>query len=186
MKRKPSSSEELMHRVQSGEKSALSMLMRRYANSLLTYLHRMTGNHHSSEELLQEVFLAVWVQRKSYEYPRPFRRWLFGIATNKCRSANRSRVRRPTLPGSVDVPSSNAPSPHEAAVATETALVVEQALLRLPEQQREVVVLRVWNGLSYQAISDVLNRSEGTIRSQMHHALNSIRKFLEPRFREEE
>jgi len=58
--------EELMNLVQAGGRDGLSTLMRRYANPLLTFLRRMTGDHHRSEELFQDVFLTVWTQRAEY------------------------------------------------------------------------------------------------------------------------
>jgi RNA polymerase sigma-70 factor (ECF subfamily) len=58
---------------------------------------------------------------------------------------------------------------------------VAAAVAQLPEQQRTVVVLRVWNGLSYGEIADILACSEGTARSHMHHGLGALRKYLERR-----
>lgn len=180
------SSEELMRLVQAGSRYGLSQLMRRYANPLLTFLHRMTGDYHLSEELFQETFLAVWVSRSRYQFPRSFQYWLFGIASKQCKSRLRELGRRrKSLEQFRTLPTSAATeSPLESAVATETANLVEQAVLQLPDQQREVVVLRVWNDLSYKSIGSILNRTEGTVRSHMHHALNSMRTFLEPRLRD--
>lgn len=177
----PITEEELMNRVKHGQRQDLSVLMRRYANPLLTFLRRMTGDHHSSEELFQDVFLAIWVQRREYEYPRPFRPWLFGIAANKCRTNYRKRIRQPATDGDELSMVANTGSPHESAVATETATIVEQAVLQLPDQQRQVVVMRVWNEMSYQAIARILDCTEATARSHMFHAVNSMRRFLEPR-----
>ncbi|HVW00038.1 MAG TPA: RNA polymerase sigma factor [Planctomycetaceae bacterium] len=178
--------EELMNLVQAGGRDGLSTLMRRYANPLLTFLRRMTGDHHRSEELFQDVFLAVWTQRAEYGPWRPFRAWLFGIASNKCRSEVRSRQRRPMIFDGEQTAAvaQDGATPSEAAVATETATIVEEAVLRLPHVQRQVVVLRVWNALSYQAIGQVVGCSEGTARSHMFHALTAMRVFLEPRLRD--
>ncbi len=180
------SDEELMRHVAAGSRTHLSQLMRRYANPLLTFLRRMTGDAHTGEELFQEVFLAIWTGRKTYEYPRPVRNWLFGIASNKCRAEHRQAARewRP-IHGSVAdlLPADGDPAPHDVIVATETAALVEQAVLQLPEQQRRVVVLRVWNGYGYACIASILGRSEATVRSHMFHALSALRKFLEPKLR---
>ena len=78
------------------------------------------------------------------------------------------------------VPFSGEPSPVETAIATETASRVALAVARLPEQQRLVVVFRVWQGLSYREIADLLDVTEATVRSHMHHALVALRKYLEP------
>jgi len=176
----------LMGQVALGKREYLAPLVRRYASGLLTYIERMTGDRHVSEELFQEVFLAVWVKRRQYRFPKAFRSWLFAIATNRCRAAFRKgRVTVLTQGESsheVAVAArSNNPGPLEAAIDTETATLVASAVAQLPPQQRSVVVLRVWNGLSYADIAESLGSRESTVRSNMHHALAGMRRFLEPR-----
>ena len=75
------------------------------------------------------------------------------------------------------------PSPMQGAIAMETAALVETAVMRLPAQQRAVVVMRIWNGFAYTEIAEILNRTESTVRSNMFHGLESLRGFLEPRMR---
>lgn len=62
----------LMAQLALGKRDHLEPLIRRYANPLLTFIQRMIGDRHRSEELFQEVFLAVWVKRRQYQFPRPF------------------------------------------------------------------------------------------------------------------
>lgn len=176
----------LMNRAACGDREALDTLIRRHANGLLTFIHRMIGDRHRAEELFQDVFLAVWVRRASYQYGRPFRPWLYGIAMNKCRA----EFRKPPLVA-VDFQSDSAvgvlandPTPAETALASERAVHVARAVARLPEQQRMVVVLRIWNGLSYGEIAEAMRRTQGTVRSHMFHALAAMRRYLEPRMRE--
>jgi RNA polymerase sigma-70 factor (ECF subfamily) len=177
--------EDLMMRVAKGNREAMSPLLRRYASPLLTFIRRMTGDWHRSEELFQEAFLAVWQNRRGYEYPRPFRPWLFGIALNKCRADFRKCVAAPVfLADEPELPAAARDhTPVEAAIASETASLVTQAVGTLPPKQRAVLVLRVWNGLEYAEIAQVLDRTEATIRSQMFHALAGMRRYLEPRLR---
>src|SRR5688572_32509619 len=85
------SDERLMNEVAYGQRGALETLVRRHAAPLLTFLRRLCGDLHRGEELFQEVFLAVWSKRDQYEYPRPFKPWLYRIALNKCRAAYRAR-----------------------------------------------------------------------------------------------
>jgi RNA polymerase sigma-70 factor, ECF subfamily len=174
----------LMAEVARGCRESLEPLLRRHASGLLTFIHRMVGDLHHSEELFQEVFLAVWTKRHQYDFPRPFKAWLYGIAVNKCRAAFRTHALSfgPALQDhSPLAPATKEPSPVEQAVATETAKLVTSAVARLPHQQRAVVVLRIWDGLSYAQIAQIVGRTEGTVRSQMHHGLAAMRKFLEPR-----
>lgn len=177
--------ERLMQQTALGKRDALSRLMRRHANAVLTYLRRMTGDESLSEELFQDVFLAVWTHRRRYRYPRKFRAWLFGIVVNKCRGEVRKR-KQPAL--SLDAP--RAPTlvsahrePADNAIATETATLVEKAVMQLPANQRSVVVLRMWNDLRYSEIARILDRTEVTVRSHMFHGLAALRKVLEPHLR---
>lgn len=109
-----------MAEVAKGKREALEPLVRRFASPLLTFLERMVGDRHQSEELFQEVFLAVWNKRGLYEYPRPFRSWLFAIALNQCRAAFRLR--------SLPVPAARVYeyyNPDRQAFATTSRVVVE-------------------------------------------------------------
>ena len=180
--------EELMMRVAAGNRDAINLLLRRWASPLLTFIERMVGHRQRSEELFQEVFLAVWQQRRRYEYPRPFRSWLFGIAMNKCRADARKMAAAPLALFDETEPAARAGdgSPVEAAIASETATIVAQAIATLPPQQRAVLVLKVWNGQDYADIAKALGRAPATIRSQMFHALNALRRYLEPRLRQSE
>jgi RNA polymerase sigma-70 factor (ECF subfamily) len=175
--------EDLMWQVAQGCSERLGPLLRRHATPLLSFIHRMVGDRHRSEELFQEVFLAVWLKRGQYQFPRPFKPWLYAVALNRCREALRSR-----RPGVVQLPDegertpcANGPGPPDHIMAAETAEVVAAAVLALPPQQRAVVLLRIWDGLSYADIAPVVGCSLDTVRSHMHHALKALRQALTPR-----
>lgn len=177
--------ETLMGQVAQGQRDCLAPLVRRYAAPLLTYIRRMVGDEHRSEELFQDVFLAVWTKRSTYQPPRPFRPWLFAIATNQCRANFRRQTRTQADERVVAQAESPDPSPAESVASFETARIVESAVAELPPQQRSVVALRVWNGLSYAEIGESLGLTEATVRSHMHHALAGLRRTLSPRLRME-
>ncbi|MAR13123.1 MAG: RNA polymerase subunit sigma [Blastopirellula sp.] len=179
------SDEWLMGQVAAGDRDCLETLMRRYASPLLTFLHRMLGDRHRAEELFQEVFLAVWTKRKTYKLPRAFRFWLYAIAANRCRADFR-KAKLPSVggasPGGADAVSAES-EPADVAVAGETADIVDVAVKRLPTNQRTVVVLRIWNQLSFAEIASTMSLQEGTVRSHMHHGLASLRRSLEPQLK---
>jgi RNA polymerase sigma-70 factor, ECF subfamily len=170
--------ETLMARTADGDRACLELLVRRHATPLLTFLVRLAGDRHRAEELFQEVFLAVWVKRRQYQHPRPFKPWLYAIALNKCRAAFRARPAW-SAPLGEEGPASTGVSPADAVAAAETADLVGRAVARLPEQQRAVVTLRVWEGLPYARIAEIVECSEATVRSHMHHGLAALRKHLE-------
>ncbi len=172
--------EDLMAEVADGRADLLEALVRRHGTGLLTFLTRMAGDRHRAEELFQEVFLAVWLKRRQYQYPRPFRPWLYAIALNRCRADFRGR-----RSGTVVLPDENSAldpdvSPAEHAIAAETAERISQAVTRLPPQQRAVVVLRIYQGMPYARIAQVIGCTEGTVRSHMHHGLATLRHELAP------
>jgi RNA polymerase sigma-70 factor (ECF subfamily) len=174
----------LMSKVARGRHEALEPLIRRYANPLLTFIRRMVGDHHRSEDLFQDVFVAVWTRRKKYDAGRAFKPWLYAIALNTCRAEFRRRGAIVAMDDLDELVSrDNLDPPAEIALATEQATLVAAAMKQLPFKQRAVVALRVWSGLSYGEIADALGRDVGTIRSNMHHGLAALRTFLEPRMR---
>jgi RNA polymerase sigma-70 factor (ECF subfamily) len=176
------SDERLMARVAAGDRPALDLLVRRHAAPLFSFLRRLVRDHHRCEELFQETFLSVWSKRHLYEAPRSFKAWLYAIALNKCRAAFRSRplLTLASPPEEADGPLLEPDdSPGDRLLADETAQLVLRAVEQLPPQQRLVVMLRVWQGLSYAEIAETLGRTEATVRSHMHHALQALRMGLE-------
>jgi RNA polymerase sigma-70 factor (ECF subfamily) len=176
----------LMVQAADGKPHLLEILVRRHASPLLTFIHRMVGDRHRSEELFQEVFLSVWLNRARYQFPRPFKPWLYAIALNKCREAHRRRpqLTQPLADGET-TPASAEASPLDCAASTEEAQLVSQAVTELPPQQRAVVVLRIWDNLAYADIAEIVGCSEATVRSHMYHGLAALRRQLEPRLGEQ-
>src|SRR5437764_3088305 len=130
MEHKQERDEWLMARVALGERDYLEPLIRRHASPLLTFIRRMIGDRHRSEEQFQEVFLAVWLKRRQYQFPRPFRRWLYAIALNRCRAVFRLRTPVPlSLAATMqDDPADKYVSPADQVIAEETAGLVSQAV----------------------------------------------------------
>lgn len=183
MGKNPEPDERLMRDVAAGQRECLAPLVQRYATPLLTYIHRMIGDRHRAEELLQETFFAVWWKRQQYQYPRPFRAWLFAIATNCCRADFRKTKHYLNFSETTEAEmlTSGETPPNESALEAETAARLSAAVGKLPTQQRTVLVLRIWEGMSYAEIASTVERSEATVRSHMHHALAALRRSLDDR-----
>jgi RNA polymerase sigma-70 factor, ECF subfamily len=171
------SDEALMAQVINGNRGSLELLVRRHADALLTFLCRNLHNWHKGEELFQEVFLAVWTKRIQFDTQRPFKPWLYAIAINKVRE----RFRHPPTPLGLEgdpLTPGKEDAPEKALLRAEMAETIKAAVAQLPEQQRMVVTLRVWNGLSYAEIAESMEVKEPTVRSHMHHALAALRRLL--------
>ena len=185
MKRHQDPDEWLMAQVAKGNRNKLEPLVRRYSSPLLTFILRMVGDVQRSEDLFQEVFLSVWVNRNQYSYSKPFRPWLYQIAINKCRASFRRRRLPLALSGErdlLDIQPTSDSQPDVIIEGNETASMVVRAVDDLPAKQKVVVVLRIWSGLSYRQIAETLRSRESTVRSRMFHALKAMRRHLEPGF----
>lgn len=180
MRQQSLTDERLMKRSAEGDRISFDLLVRRYARPLMTLINRMTGKHHRSEDIFQEVIFSCWKHRGQYEFPRPFKPWLYRIATNQCRQVHRKRDIVTSNQEATVSEATNDSKPDDPVTRTESASLIKAAVERLPEHQRSVVVLRIWSGMSYREIAETLDRAEPTVRSYMHHALKTLREILGP------
>ena len=181
------SDEELMRRTQNGDRQAFSLLYERYSASVLSYLYRMLGNVEDVESIGQEVFLRAFRFAPTYRYPQKFSTWLFTItrnlAINQSRRRKRSPVRNITelnLEG-VDISG----DPYQVASRATDDLEKQEEIARvlkalddLPTDQKEVIVLGVFQDLSYAEIEDITGTKAVTLRSRMFHGLKRLARTL--------
>ena len=182
-----SSDEDLMRRTQRGDRQAFSLLYERYSASVLSYLYRMLGNVEDVESIGQEVFLRAFRFAPTYRYPQKFSTWLFTItrnlAINNARRKKRSPVRNITelnlegveMSGDPMVVASRATDDIEKR---EEIARVLTALDDLPIDQKEVIVLGVFQDLSYAQMEEITGTKAVTLRSRMFHGLKKLAKML--------
>src|SRR5688500_15516644 len=181
------SDEELMRRTQNGDKQAFSLLYERYSASVLSYLYRMLGNLEDVESIGQEVFLRAFRFAPTYRYPQKFSTWLFTITRNLAINQSRRRKRSPirnitelNLDG-IDISG----DPYQvAARATDDLEKQEEiaqvltALDGLPTDQKEVIVLGVFQDLSYAEMEAITGTKAVTLRSRMFHGLKRLARQI--------
>ncbi|MBI3416767.1 MAG: RNA polymerase sigma factor [Verrucomicrobia bacterium] len=187
--------EQAMWRVQTQEDAAaFAQLVRRWEQPIQRLCARMLGDVHRGEDLAQETFARIFARRKNYEPGGKFSSYLWRIALNLCYDELRRLRRRVTI-SFEDETDDNASGIHEhadtqlgpdgQAVAGEQAALVRDALLKLPENYRAVLVLRHYEDLKFREIADVLEIPEGTVKSRMAEALTQLSRLLAPVFAEE-
>jgi len=179
--------EDLMRRTQEGDKQAFSILYERYSSSVLSYLYRMLGNVEDVESVGQEVFLRAFRFAKTYRYPQKFSTWLFTItrnlAINNARRRKRSPVRNVTELNLEGFDMSGDPY-KVAGRATDDVEKQEEiarvlaALEDLPSDQKEVIVLGVFQDLSYAEMEAITGTKAVTLRSRMFHGLKKLGRML--------
>ncbi len=174
--------EELMAAVQDGDEQAFTALVRRYERPLYGYLRRLVRSNADAEDLFQEAFLRVYAHRRRYKRGRPFRPWLYRIATNLARDGQRYRARHPETPleaaldnlGHGDRAAAPGGNPVEHSMAHETEARLEKALNALPLKQRSVFVMARYQGMEYGEIANTLQIPVGTVKSRMNKAVNAL------------
>lgn len=174
------SDEALMDQVVRGDRSSMEILVRRFSIPMLAYLRNFLGDDYIAEEVFQEVFLTVWEKRHQFRKHASFRPWLFAIGANKSREhfrRDRYRSSKGRAEHALEV-EDKMRSPVDSVVQAEDAQAVKAALNELTEQQRSIVIMRVWSGLSYADIAAALGVREGAIRVGMHRALERLRPTL--------
>lgn len=166
----------LILRCQAGEEVAFSELIARYSPGVRFFLKKMTGRVAAVDDLLQETWFDVYLKINRLQRPEAFTAWLYRIARDK---AYRELRRRPEPRERVDEDLPEPVKVHDESFAPEEAQRVRAALDELPIDQREVLVLRFIEEMSYEEISDVIARPVGTVRSRIHYGKLALRAKLE-------
>jgi RNA polymerase sigma-70 factor, ECF subfamily len=181
--------EEAMWRVKThDDHHEFSRLVKRWEEPIRRLCARMTGDPHRAEDLRQETFLRLFERRKEYQVTGRFSTYLWRIALNLCYDELRRQERRLEFvrdqepgeaPGDVPDCAAECPGPDARAAQQEEGELVRQALGRLPEIYRTVIVLRHYEDMKLAKIAEILEIPEGTVNSRMAEALARLSRMLE-------
>jgi RNA polymerase sigma-70 factor (ECF subfamily) len=176
----------LLEQVARGDRDAFTVLYRRFERPVFGMLLRLAGGRRAlAEEWLQEAFTRVWLGAGTHDPSRGgVKPWVFKIALNTARSEMaRKRFRTPHVSldeAGLDLPDERAGEKPVAARLDEArrATAVAEALERLPDFMREVIVLRCSRELSFAEIAEVTGAPQGTLKSRFHRAVATLRETL--------
>ena len=167
--------------------AALGLFYELYFDRLYGYVRRMVGEEHLAEDVTQDIFMHIYKSLPKYDSSRALRPWIFTIATNKVRDFWRSRRHRDTLrETSYDavegdgLRASKEKPPQGVLENQELGVVLTEAIERLPDSMRSTLLLRYFEGLSFQAIGEILNRNEAAVRKRYSRAMECLREDLTP------
>jgi RNA polymerase sigma-70 factor (ECF subfamily) len=170
---------ELVSRAKNGERNAFSELVCIHAQGVRNVIYRMCGDAQIAEDAAQETFIQAWLHLASYRPQASLRNWLYRIALNA--ATDMLRKERRILPGALDdldLPDSG-PGPEARFFQEERAAAIRKAVLSLPAACRAVLVLREYEGLSYQEIAETVDIPLGTVMSRLNYARKLLRNKLE-------
>ena len=164
----------LVRKAQAGDSQAFGVLVGRYMRAAYAVSLSVTGRHDDAEDAAQEAFMVALARLDDCRTPDRFAGWLLTIVRNRARNL----VRREVLRDTDDLPetaASRGRTPEKAAEHAELQERLEAALRRLPEVQREIVLLHDLEGWRHREIAEHLGIPSGTVRSHLHFARKSLR-----------
>jgi RNA polymerase sigma-70 factor (ECF subfamily) len=168
---------ELLVRIGGGDREAFDALYRRFVRPVFALALRRLGDRGRAEDATQETFSSIWRSASSYKPSRGAGApWLYAVARNAIVDRTRTRTELPTEPP--DEPSREA-GPAERAEQSWLAFRVHGALQDLPEQERVLLELAYWGGLSQSEIAEFLNIPLGTVKTRTRAALGRLADALE-------
>jgi RNA polymerase sigma factor (sigma-70 family) len=169
------SDEALMRAVRDGDLARLGVLFERYHLILFDFLSRMTGNRHTAEDLVQEVFVRILKYRATFQDHARFDSWLYRIARNARIDLLAHRDKAiPLFTEALETPD-RGPAPDTQIQAQRESVLLRTALLRLRDEDRELIVLARYREMKHEDIAEILGITRGTVKVRLHRALNELR-----------
>ncbi len=162
-----------MLQVRNGEVEMLGVLFDRYQAPLHSFYSRMTQDRTVSEDLVQEVFLRILRYRQTYRPGTTFRTWMYQIARNT--RLDQVRKTRPETPFASEPV---APTLSDSAQQQQQAAMLQNALMQLPEDKREILILSRFQELNYDEIARLLGCEVGAVKVRVHRALQQLREIF--------
>lgn len=179
----PEVERELVRKCKSGGIRFYEPLVKAYEGPGLHLAIGMLGSTDDARDALQEAFIKAWQSLHRFDVNRPFGPWFFQILRNQCRDMIRSRQSR----GRIETrderlelrPAGSKASPARLQQRNEARDLLWQALSKVGEEHREILILKELEGFRYTEIAGILSIPEGTVASRLYHARDALRSALQ-------
>ncbi len=181
----------LLEQALAGDQCAFDTLVRRYHHLLVSYIHAFMKDSEQAYDVLQHVFLKLYISLPILVTNVSLKGWLFQVARNRCLDELRIRYRRKEIPFStlewkyqeeelspMEAITDPEPLPEKVAESIELHCLLQQAMLSLPTKFRSIVNLRCFRQLSYSEIGSMLEMPESTVKTYFYRSLPLLRREL--------
>ncbi len=173
--------EQLMLRLKSGEKQAFTALVERYRDRMVSYAYRMVGNAELAQDVAQETFVRVYKSAGTFRDDGRFSPWLYKIASNVCLSERAKRAKE-----ALNVDFDSLEDTQESDLVVEDQVLAKltgeqltRGIAKLTQQHKTVLVMHVYQGLTYVEIGESLGIPTGTVKSRLFYAIRKLRDVIE-------
>jgi RNA polymerase sigma-70 factor (ECF subfamily) len=160
----------LIERVLAGDSEAFNLLVRQWEKPIYNFILRMIGDRDEAMDLCQDVFLKAFRELGTLKDRERFTAWLYRIAHNTCYSRLRKDIGKTFVELDPEAGARHTP--------IENRLAVQKALQQLPEDQREVVVLKVYQNLKFEEIAVIQGAPVSTVKSRLYVSFEKLRDIL--------
>ena len=186
-------SDTLIVRAKTGDPAAQGKLVQLWYKRIYNFGYKFFLDHDLAMEVSQRTFISMCKNVVSLQDATKFKPWLYKIAVNYCREEVRKKKNNRSLPfdlvwnrDSEDSPRWESSvqrydNPERQLQQAELSEILQKALLELSDEQREIVIMKEYEGLKFREIAEVLNISENTVKSRMYYGLDGLKKILEKR-----
>jgi RNA polymerase sigma-70 factor, ECF subfamily len=176
--------EELVEACLAGEDSAFDVLVGRWEKRIRGAIYRLVGSDDEARDLCQEAFFKAYRSLSTFKREARFSSWLYQIALNLCRDRLRRRKGRSfvsfdELEGGGATMTLPAPSALDVLQEQDVSRIVARAISSLPEEQREVIILKEYQSLTFLEIAQTLNVPISTVKTRLYRGLDQLRVRLE-------
>lgn len=180
--------EELFVRIQKGDKASLEALVNRYHPIIFRFIYRITSDYHLAEDLSQEVFVKLIKFKNQYKSNKPFKTWIFTIASNTCKDYYKSSYYKHNIKSDdidnveIEDNSMNVTDIFEYRLQHKEVM---ERIQSLPLELKKVIILRFYEDLKLEEIAEVLGIPPGTVKTRLYSGLKRLKGQAEQYRREE-
>lgn len=181
-------SDKIILRAQQGDRGAFNKLVSLWYKRIYNFAFKYFNDHDLASEVAQGTFISLFKSLSGLRDIEKFKSWIYTIALNKCREEERSagsRSRVVVLPNEAqehyvdNVQEDIRRQPDAALIRNELSEIVLSALKTLSEEQREVIIMKEYEGLKFREIAEIIGVSENTIKSRLYYGFKNLRSTLE-------
>ena len=169
----------LVERFKGGDRTAFEELVLKYQKEIYFLAYRMVLTKEDAADIVQETFIQVFRKIHQFSSFSTFKTWLYRIAINQCKNFLRRLKQNPEcVPVDAYVLSDAKDSQLDLLATKERLRVITESIEKLPKKQKAILILRIYQDLSYKQIAEIVGGSVGSARVNFHHAIENIKRLM--------